>query len=117
MNQKDFDLKRQSLHSKAETIVERKRTAYTMQNDDVLHNFKTTAERCGITPLQAWAVHFEKQVSATMNYCKGGDPGEPIEGRFCDLQNYLELGYALMLENENPLVGFETSIGTMSPAN
>lgn len=100
MNAETFDKVKRDLLILADSIATAKRPGYTQANVDVLHNFKTTGARCGITPLQAWAVHFEKHCSAIMSFAK--DPNIPqaenITGRFADAVNYLELGLALIKE-------------------
>lgn len=102
MNASDFTRIKVGLFSQASSIADAKRPAYTGGNEDVLHNFKETARRCGITPLQAWAVHYEKHASAIMSFCKNpsGLQAEPIAGRFADALNYLSLGLALIADNE-----------------
>lgn len=84
----------------ADQIVAAKRPDYTQGNPDVLHNFKAAAERAGITPLQAWLVHFEKQYSAICKMVKdpNGRFSESAQSRFADLHNYLFLGWGLVNE-------------------
>lgn len=100
MNSTEFNKVVKQLNDTADTIVSQKRPDYTRQSSDVLNNFKEAAEMAGITPLQAWMVHFQKQFSAISRFVANDDcqPSEPIESRFADLRNYLHLGYALFLE-------------------
>lgn len=102
MNQTTYDTTCQELLDAARKIVEAKRPEYTQDNADVLHNFKQSGEAAGITPLQAWVVHMEKQYSAVCRAVKNpaATPSEGIQSRFCDLINYLQLGYALFVEKE-----------------
>lgn len=89
------------LLSLAEKIEESKRPAYTQEHEDVLHNFKSVAERVGITPEQAWGVYFLKHVDALMAAVKNSTTpqAEPLEGRFADAVNYLKLGFPLFFED------------------
>jgi hypothetical protein len=79
-------------------ITDAKRPDYTIGNVDVLHNFKSVAERMGLNPLQVWGVYFLKHVDAICSFCKNPDKetSEPIGGRFADAANYLELGLGLI---------------------
>ncbi len=101
MTQTEFEEQCATLHNVAASIVAAKRAGYTQGNSDVLKNFKDTATATGTSPLQVWGVHFYKQLSAVMSYAK--DPtirqGETIESRFADLLNYVQLGYALYVED------------------
>lgn len=86
----------------AEKIESSKRPAYTLDNVDVLHNFKGVAERLGLTPLQVWGVYFLKHIDAITSYAKSDTipQAEPLDGRFADAINYLKLGYALVKEDQ-----------------
>ena len=103
MNTNDYIYHSRSILSQAVQIENSKRPAYTGGKDDVLYNFKSVAEKLGITPFQAWGVYALKHFDAIMSYAK--DPnipqGEAMEGRFADAVNYLKLGYALYKETEN----------------
>lgn len=101
MNLTEFDKVVKHLDKIADEIVAAKRPDYMQESADVLQNFKDAAAEAGITPLQAWSVHFHKQRSAISRYIKNPTcrPSEPIELRFADLRNYLQLGYALHLED------------------
>lgn len=104
MNAEEYDKAVQRLHDSAAKIVAEKRPAYIAASSDVLRNFKTAADEAGITPLQAWAVHFYKHVSAILAFAK--DPNIPqaeaMIGRFSDAHNYLDLGWALATERTQP---------------
>lgn len=103
MNAQDFDLCVADLHAHADGIAKSKRPDYTQESEDVLANFKNAARDVGITPMQAWLVHFQKQYSAIARYIKNpsGTPSEPIKSRFADLRNYLDLGHCLVMEENN----------------
>lgn len=69
------------------------------ESGDFLKNFYETAQRLELTPLKAWAVHFEKHVMAIEKFVKtGGLASEPIDGRIKDGINYLVLLKALIEE-------------------
>lgn len=88
-------------------IAARKRPDYTQMSADVLANFKDAARDAGITPLQAWLVHFQKQYSAVARFIKtygkegAPPPSESVLSRYADLYNYILLGYALYRESEH----------------
>lgn len=90
----------------AACISDAKRPAYTLGSDDCLINFRSVAERMGITPMQAWGVYFNKHIDAINSAAK--DPALPqaeaIKGRFADGLNYLLLGYALLTETRPEMV-------------
>jgi hypothetical protein len=95
-----FDEVTESLHRNAGSIAARKRPDYTQESADVLANFKDAARDAGITPMQAWLIHFQKQYSAIARHVKNpqGIPSESILSRFADLLNYIDLGHALYVE-------------------
>ena len=85
-------------------IYNRKGHDYTIGNADKdrLYNFKATAERVGITPMQVWAVHFDKQILAVAAYVKTGKvESEGISSRFHDIVNYAVLGKLLAEEDKD----------------
>lgn len=97
MTQTEYDIAVQELTVLADGIVKAKRPDYTRESPDVLSNFKVSGDMAGITPLQAWAVHYYKQMSAIFRFAKNPtcNPSEPIASRFADARNYIDLGYAL----------------------
>lgn len=102
MNQADYEIVRDAMLQTAADIETAKRPAYVQGNIDVLHNFKTNAERMGITPLQCAGIYWGKHVDAITSYLK--DPNihqaEPIHGRIADCINYLKLITALIKEQD-----------------
>lgn len=100
MNQEQYEKEAGYILGLASQIETAKRPGYTGGNTDVLHNFKTVAERLGVTPMQAWAVYFLKHIDAIISgTCKPDLPvAEALEGRFADAINYLKLGWALRSE-------------------
>ena len=101
MKTEEYHQRARILLDRAMEIETRKRPAYTLGKDDVLQNFKSVADRLGITPAQAWGVYALKHFDAITSWAK--DPnipqGEELTGRFADAVNYLKLGYALYIEN------------------
>lgn len=62
---------------------------------DAFKNFKSIAERVGVTPFQVWAVYALKHWDSVLTFVREGDvASEPIEGRLHDiiLYSYLLLG-------------------------
>lgn len=100
MDRERYEEEREKLMETAHKIEVAKRPAYTGNHEDVLHNFKSVAERSGITPAQAWQVYFLKHVDAICSAAKDPDipQAEDILGRFADLINYAKLGWCLLLE-------------------
>lgn len=81
----------------AERIV--KGDDYGRPDEDALSNFKESAAAWGVTPLQAWGIHFDKHIIAIKRFGRDGKvSSEAIRGRFRDARNYLLLGEALLSE-------------------
>lgn len=96
MNIAEYETVEAELLALAKSIRDRKRPSYTVGDDDVLMNFKRDAKMSGITALQNWHTHFQKQAAAIARWVQTPDAeqSEPIEQRFADLINYCLLGYA-----------------------
>lgn len=96
MNIAEYETVEAELLALAKSIRDRKRPSYTVGDEDVLMNFKRDAKMSGITALQNWHTHFQKQVAAIARWVQTPDAeqSEPIEQRFADLINYCLLGYA-----------------------
>ena len=105
MNQEKYDAICQLLHQERIGIQDSKRPGYTVGNRDVLHNFKSVAERVGISTGQVWAVYALKHVDAIMSImCHPDLPvSEAPIGRFSDLMNYCELGFGIYVESQGGL--------------
>lgn len=103
MNQKEFIETKKYILEKALDIMNAKQPEYTNKSIDVLHNFKSTAESIGITPMEVWAVFFNKHIQAILSHA--GDPymhqAEPIDSRYADALNYLFLGFAMLVEDQS----------------
>lgn len=80
-------------------ILKDKGPAYSGATDgkkDRLANFKRTAERLELKPLQVWATFALKHFDSLCTYASTGvGSSESIRGRFLDLANYSLLGAAL----------------------
>lgn len=100
MNIDQYESAEAELLALAKSIRARKRPSYTVGDEDVLMNFKRDAKMSGITPLQNWHTHFQKQVAAIARWVQTPDAeqSEPIPERFADLINYCLLGYGLLVE-------------------
>lgn len=101
MDKITYDNVAQNLIALARDIELQKRPAYTGDNPDVLHNFKTVASRLGITPMQAWGVYFLKHIDSIMSATSNIKQAEPLGGRFADATNYLKLGLALFIDEQS----------------
>lgn len=100
MTQDQFNEEYDTLLNHAMSIREAKQPEYTLESADVLNNFKESARRAGVTPLQVWSIFFDKQLSSVQAHIKNPDlkQAEPLSSRFADLYNYLLLGYCLFQE-------------------
>ena len=92
------------LQKEVDAICHTKSTDYAGKSD-ILANFKTIADRTGLTRYQVWAIYFEKHISAISNAIKHNpeDPSvesEPLETRVYDAINYLRLFHCLRLEDK-----------------
>tara|TARA_A100001201_G_C4078803_1_gene198260 strand:- start:1258 stop:1584 length:327 start_codon:yes stop_codon:yes gene_type:complete len=102
MTQKEFNEVIKQLDKMSKSIMNDKRPEYTNENEDVLQNFKNTAERIDISDLKVWTVFFEKQIQSVLAHVKNANlkKSEPIESRFADIINYCYLGLALFYERD-----------------
>jgi|TARA_Y100000114_G_scaffold72660_1_gene66594 hypothetical protein len=90
------------LDSYAQETMNKKGPEYTMQDSDVLNNFKSTAKKLGVDPLVIWYAYFDKQISSVAAHVSNHDlnKAEPMISRFGDIINYAKLGYALFIERD-----------------
>jgi len=91
------------LDSYAQETMNKKGPEYTMQDQDVLNNFKSTAKKINVEPLDVWFAYFDKQISSVASHVnnKKLNKAEPMISRFGDIINYAKLGYALFKERDN----------------
>tara|TARA_Y100001937_G_scaffold34390_1_gene49086 strand:+ start:1370 stop:1864 length:495 start_codon:yes stop_codon:yes gene_type:complete len=108
MTKEKYENLRAHLNECAKGVMSLKQPEYTGENEDVLHNFKSTADLVGISPLEAWAVFFIKHVQSVVSHAKNPSlkESEPIKERYVDLINYVHLGYALVKEQEDIKIEF-----------
>jgi hypothetical protein len=66
---------------------------YTVSDEDKFKNFKSIAERLGLTPEMIALVYTLKHMDSIRNYVIHGkeSSNEPIRGRIQDARNYLAL--------------------------
>lgn len=93
---RDFD----DMLSKCVETLKVKGADYTIGMSDRLHNFRTAAEFTGLTKEQVLGTYLYKHVAAIFAYIKGKTESEPIEGRICDVINYMLL-FAKMVREQN----------------
>ena len=108
MTKEKYENLRAHLNECAKGVMSLKQPEYTGENEDVLHNFKSTADLVGISPLEAWSVFFIKHVQSVVSHAKNPSlkESEPIKERYVDLINYVHLGYALVKEQEDIKIEF-----------
>lgn len=79
------------LFDDAYAVMAAKAADYT-NGGDPLSNFYDASKKAGITPMQAWFVHFHKHVTAIEKFVRDGFvESEPIVGRIHDAINYLAI--------------------------
>ena len=99
----EFNALVNELDSYAQKTMNKKGPEYTVGDEDVLNNFKSTAKKLGVDPLIVWYAYFDKQVSSVAAHASNHDlnKAEPMISRFGDIINYAKLGYALFVERDN----------------
>ena len=100
MTSKQFNIIVGTLDDHAMETMNKKGPEYTTGNEDVLNNFKATADKLGVDPLVVWYAYFDKQCSSIAAHVKNEklQQAEPMISRFGDIINYAKLGYALFYE-------------------
>jgi hypothetical protein len=101
MTQEEFNQAYDMLCEDAMNIRLAKQPEYTMESVDILNNFKQSAKRAGINPMQVWSIFFDKQLTSIQSHIKNPKlvQAEPLDSRWADLYNYLLLGFALYKES------------------
>ena len=102
MTSLEFNVLVDELDSHAQQTMNKKGPEYTVGDEDVLNNFKSTAKKLGVDPLVVWYAYFDKQVSSVAAHASNHDlnKAEPMISRFGDIINYAKLGYALFVERD-----------------
>lgn len=94
----DFQEDRGRLNTICDNLLFQKGADYATKTDR-LANFRKS--RAVNEARQVWGVLFEKHFNAIMKWVRDGRvDSEPVESRFADLRNYIDLGYALFCEEE-----------------
>ena len=103
MTSKQFNIIVGTLDDHAMETMNKKGPEYTTGNEDVLINFKSTANKLGVDPLVVWYAYFDKQCSSIAAHVKNSElqQAEPMISRFGDIINYAKLGYALFYERHD----------------
>lgn len=95
-----FNDLRDRLNQQCEVLLGTKAADYAREGDR-LDNFKRVADTLGLTPLEVWAVYFQKHIIAIQKFVReDGLADESLESRFVDARNYIDLGWALVNEGE-----------------
>jgi len=81
----------------ARMLLERKGEVYASE-DDALSNFYQSANRLGISPLQAVLLHKDKQDIALAHIADGAEDTDGLHSRLMDIINYCVFALAVDLE-------------------
>lgn len=74
-------------------------------SEDSLANFKRNADLIGVSKYEVWLIYFMKHIDSIINAIKD-NPFEPVDrteglrGRIIDAENYLDLLFCLLSEEE-----------------
>ena len=66
----EFNALVNELDSHAQQTMNKKGPEYTVGDEDVLNNFKSTAKKLGVDPLVVWYAYFDKQCSSIAAHVK-----------------------------------------------
>ena len=70
-------------------------------DEDVLSNFKDSAQGLDLPPRIVWYIYFKKHIDAITYYCRTGQfLSEDIRSRILDARLYLALLYAMIEEED-----------------
>lgn len=123
MKYDEFKTVRGRLNVLCETILNVKGDAYArdaqLAAEDRLGNFKRTAELVGVDPLQVAGIFLMKHIDSLLTWVtETSDPqvffipeagGESVEGRFADARNYVDLLFALAVEQARKTLNDHTA--------
>ncbi len=95
-----YDAIKQWLIDESMRVEREKRPEYTIEDADVLANFKRVGDAMGITPHLVAGVYARKHEDALARIARNpaAETAEPVIGRFADRLNYLTLQLALLIE-------------------
>jgi len=101
MTNKEFAMVCGALRNRASNILDQRAEAYATDQDR-LANFKEMSNRAGITQLQVVHLFLQKGLAVLDKIAQGKTPpGEEILDRFADALNYVQLMYAVYVEQTN----------------
>ena len=91
------------IHKERTKLLHSKGQSYS-GNTDPFKNFKQNAERLGLSKYQIWQVYAFKHIDSISNAIKSNpsspvDKSEGLKGRIHDAQNYLDLLYGMLVED------------------
>ena len=103
MTTEQFNALVHELDHYAQETMNKKGPEYTMQDNDVLNNFKSTAKKLNVDLLVVWYAYCDKQISSVAAHVSNHDlnKAEPMISRFGDIINYAKLGFALFRERDD----------------
>ena len=102
MTQSDFNKIIKQLNEYSYDVMMSKGPEYRSDNEDILNNFKVTANNLNISELKVWAAFMDKHLQSIFSHVKNANlkKSESIHSRFADIINYCYLGYALFVERD-----------------
>ena len=102
MTQKQFNKIVKQLNEYSQEIMDSKGPEYRSENEDILTNFKETANNLNVSKLKVWGVFMDKHIQSVFSHVKNANlkKSESIHSRFADIINYSYLGYALFVERD-----------------
>lgn len=97
--------------SECEEVARIKGEDYTKGSIDALANFKEGGEAINLDPKKVCWIFMNKHYQAITNYVKtdGKSQSEPIKGGICDMINYLVLMQAIIDEEREAEILFDTT--------
>lgn len=100
MDVSKYDAIKRWLIDESMRIEKQKRPEYTIEDRDVLANFKRVGNALGVTPHVTAGVYARKHEDALARIARNpmAETAEPVIGRFADRLNYLSLQLALLIE-------------------
>jgi hypothetical protein len=100
MDVSKYDAIKRWLIAESMRVEKAKRPEYTIEDADVLANFKRVGEAMGISPHLVAGVYARKHEDALARIARNpkAETSEPVIGRFADRLNYLSLQLALLIE-------------------
>lgn len=102
MTFEEFNQLSDQLDAESTRMMDTKGKEYANKHTDRLQNFKETADRCGVTPLQACMVLVVKHQMALEGFIRNQRTfsDESVRSRVVDLITYYKLFLALVLERD-----------------